>query len=222
MTNIKVITYGTAGYAGFIKNFYINLKSLDIHNFLTIYCLDDICYKQIKDFAVGSEVVRWKTQSDTSKELLGYGKVGYEAIMHEKLRIVHRELSLGNDILYSDSDVFLFSSPIPHLTKCKEDCSFMLDWNGDACAGFFYAKSSVSSQMIFSPCPVVGLKDFDQTLINSKGVDYNILDASLFCNGPLWRGAVCEWGYEPVAVHYNAIEPHKKVNDMKKYGHWVI
>ena len=222
----KIITYGNLGYIEYIKNFYANLKSLDIHSLLTIYCLDDMCYKQVKGFAVGSEIIRWGAQNDTPISLLKYGKAGYETLMHEKLKIVHRELSLGNDILYSDSDVFLLSDPLTHLTKCKKDCSFMLDWNGDACAGFFYAKSSSLSKMIFSPSPLAGLKDFDQTLINNrlqqKDVDYNMLDASLFCNGPIWRGALCQWGGERIAVHYNAIGADIKIEDMKKYGHWII
>tara|TARA_B100002019_G_scaffold30092_2_gene24059 strand:- start:1120 stop:1800 length:681 start_codon:yes stop_codon:yes gene_type:complete len=223
----KIITYGNLGYIEYIKNFYANLKSLDIHSLLTIYCLDDMCYKQVKSFAVGSQVIRWETQSNTPVLLLpNWREAGYEALMYEKLRIVHRELSLGNDILYSDSDVFLFSNPLTRLMKCKKDCSFMLDWDGDACAGFFYAKSSSLSKMIFSPSPVADLRAYDQTLINNrlqqKDVDYNMLDASLFCNGPIWRGALCQWGGERIAVHYNAIGADIKIEDMKKYGHWII
>ena len=102
----------------------------------------------------------------------------------------------------------------------------MLDWNGDACAGLFYAKSSWLSKLIFYPRPVDNLKDFDQTLINNRlnwdGIKYNILDVSKFCNGVVWRGGVSKWGYNPIAVHHHAIEPSKKIDDMEYYKHWLI
>ena len=54
------------------------------------------------------------------------------------------------------------------MMEAYNDVLFMLDWNGDACAGFFYAKSTWLSKLIFSPRSVENLKDFDQTLINAK------------------------------------------------------
>lgn len=222
----KIITYGTSGYSKFIKNFYLNLKQIGIANKLRIYCLDEMCYEDIASFANCSEVIQWIPQKEVPIKLLQYGEVGFAEIMAQKIEIVSHELCLGNNIIYSDSDIFLYENPIPYLEAIKEDCSFMLDWNGDACAGFFYAKSTWLSKLIFSPRSVENLKDFDQTLINAKlnweGIEYNILDAKLFCNGPLWLGAASSWSQAPIAVHYNAMQSSKKVECMQRYGHWLV
>lgn len=222
----KIITYGTSGYSKFIKNFYLNLKQIGIADKLKIFCLDEECYHDTQGFCIDAKVVKWKTEHNTPTKLLQYGESGYSSVMLEKLRIIQQELSQSDEIIYSDSDVFLLSNPIQYLQKLKGDCNFMLDWNGDACAGFFYARSSLMSDMIFAPSSLEGLKDFDQTLINKRlkwgGVLYNTLDARLFCNGPLWRGALSNWSGSPIAVHHNAIQPSEKIASMKRYGHWLL
>lgn len=223
---MKIITYGNCAYTKFIKNFYVNLRNIGIEKLLKIYCLDNLCYEEVCEFAAGAQIIKWEHQANIPSSLLGYGESGYGSIMTEKLNIVYQELSSGNNIFYCDSDIFFYEDPLPHLEQIKEDCSFMLDWNGDACAGLFYAKSSWLCKLILHPRPVDNLKDFDQTLINKRlnwdGIKYNILDPSKFCNGVVWRGGVSKWGYNPIAVHHNAIEPSKKIDDMKYYKHWLI
>ena len=123
---MKIITYGNCAYTSFIKNFYANLKNIGIEKLLKIYCLDNVCYEQVCEFAVGAQVIKWKHQANIPSALLGFGESGYSSIMTEKLNIVYQELCSGNNILYCDCDIFFYEDPLPHLQEIKKDCKMQL------------------------------------------------------------------------------------------------
>ena len=230
MTNIKVITYGNFGYVEFLKNFYVSLDTIGISKDLRIFCLDDESFNLLKDYAVNAEVIRWHS-NNSAERILNFGEEGFGIVMEAKLEIIYQSIQDEPFILYSDADVFFTKNHMSYLDnlmlKTHNDALFMLDWNGDACAGFFCARNSKNCLNLFKPQKVRGLKDFDQTLINKRlrthPIKYENLDAKLFSNGPLWRGAVSKWlPKNHYVAHYNATPNSEKINDMKKYGHWVI
>tara|TARA_R100000008_G_scaffold57890_1_gene35842 strand:- start:5500 stop:6204 length:705 start_codon:yes stop_codon:yes gene_type:complete len=228
--NHKIITYGNLGYVEFLKNFYVNLDRIGISKYLRIFCLDDESFNLLKDYAINAEVVRWHSNNSTEK-ILDYGEEGWDIVMEAKLEIIYQSIQDEPFILYSDADIFFTKNPMSYLDnlmmEAYNDVLFMLDWNGDACAGFFYARNSKNCLNLFKPQNAKEFKDFDQTLINERLRTYPIkhenLDAKLFSNGPLWRGGVSKWRPENHYVaHYNATPNSEKINDMKKYGHWLL
>lgn len=226
--NTKIIACGTSGYLDFLKNFYKNLKQLGIAHHLKIFCLDDEAFHQMNSYARDARVIRYIT--DSPSEMVEFGSDGYHLIMEDKLKIVSQEIEKYDYILYSDTDVFFNRDPLPYIEDLvvndRNDVLFMLDWNGDMCGGFFVAKNCKNCRDLFKPSSVKGLKDSDQTLINNRlqmyPVRYNILDAKLFVNGPLWKGGVSGWSRECFAVHYNAMPQLAKIEAMKRYKHWLL
>ena len=224
----KIITYGTSGYIELLKNFYCNLNKLGIAGSLKIFCLDENAFNQLNIYAKDSDVKMW--QGNTPAHMMEYGEAGYHSVMEAKLQIISQELKESDRILYSDADVFFSRNPIQYLGEAiLHECGdvlFMLDWNGDACAGFFYARNSKNCRDLFKPSSLDGKKDFDQTLINHRlkiyPIKYSMLDARLFSNGPIWRGGVCGWQEDYYVTHHNAVQPNEKIELMKKHGHWLL
>ena len=225
----KIITYGTSGYLEFMKNFYCNLSCLGLSGNLKIFCLDKNCYDEMKDFA-DCDVISWQVD-EVKTDMIEYGAAGYDLIMRAKLEIITKELETSERILYSDSDMFFINDPMNYLDSSMRrkdlDALFMLDWNGEACAGFFYINNSEACKELFKPERVSGQSAFDQTLINKRlqtvGVKHSTLPPSCFPNGLIWRGGVSDWGgIAKFAVHYNATSPFNKKELMQRYGHWVI
>ena len=224
----KIITYGTAGYSDLLRNFYKNLDSLGLSDRLKIFCLDDEVFYNLNTFARKATVIKWISESP--KTMVEYGKYNYHLIMEAKLDIISQELPKHDYILYSDADVFFNKNPLPYLEELSSqkytEAMFMLDWNGDMCAGFFLAKNCKNCEDLFKPESLDEFKDFDQTLINNRlkmyPIKHNILDAKLFSNGPLWRGGVSEWSLDYFVTHHNAISAFKKESVMREYGHWIL
>ena len=125
--NHKIITYGNLGYVEFLKNFYVNLDSIGISKDLRIFCLDDESF-------------------NSTQKILDYGEEGWDIVMEAKLEIIYQSIQDEPFILYSDADIFFTKNPMSYLDnlmmEAYNDVLFMLDWNGDACAGFFYARNS--------------------------------------------------------------------------------
>lgn len=214
----------------FLQNLYLNLKDIGLHKHLKVHCLDEKCYKACSVFMKGIKGVSLVEQPVKPKyRLLEYGKDSYARFMEYKLEAVEEELRNCDYLLYADADVFFAQNPIDDLIDRLGDSeiAFMRDWNGDACAGFFFARGGWLSSMVFKPSPVGKYKDFDQSLINQRlswaRDGWKMLDVSKYCNGPVWRGAVSDWhDAGTMVVHYNGMEPKDKISIMRSKGHWLF
>ena len=177
-----ILTYITSGYIHWFKHLYINLQLLNLHDRLHV-CTSHQMKLPINNVTILSSNIRnGPAQTFGSKE---YGK-----IVNRKHDCILKFYKV-TDVLFLDTDVTLFHSPIPFLKNSKVPL-FLED------SGPFRRKGTLNSGCMYLPRTKYSIKFmssfvkhlkrenslYDQDVLNKyKNFKYSLLDPDLFING---------------------------------------
>ncbi len=166
-TKTKLLSYVNGGYLDFALNWLKYIRELDMQNMVIIYCLDDEsfdCMSKKNDI----ESVRWISPNFHIETTAEFHSKGWDALMWNKMEIVHQLLSAGYNVLYADTDINFLKNPLSDLEKiCEEgnyDVAFQVAGGASICPGFFYAKSNAKTIHLFN----IDREDFKRGYIETN------------------------------------------------------
>lgn len=237
---IKLITLTNDGYMNLTDNLLLSMKKLGIEQQLKIYCIGKKSHDYFKTNYFRNEVV----QIDTEKECdfletwVPYksaqnkdteGKKRWATITSYKMYAIHKELSNGNDVIFTDGDIVFERDPIEYMIDKiggKDNDDELLIQNDEQendkplmCTGFFYMRSNENTINITN-CDMDGFQNDQQYLRRfSKKIKHSFLDLDLFPNGKYFRDKIPA---EPFIIHFNYDISEHKIQRMKSFQKWYV
>jgi hypothetical protein len=177
-----------------------------------------------------------------NQDKVWYGSTSYFQLMLFRTVLVYQMLDCGFNVLFADSDIHFFSTPLPHLTEDNAyDLQFMADSTGVdlidkvleipfANGGFIFMRPTEATKKFLRRVLYFQIyyNRNDQSAINvclfrSDTLEWRILDQKLFANGYTYFREGKEVGDEkPILVHANWVSVKGKEAAMKEKKIWCL
>ena len=187
--NISFVTYTNTGYLNYTKNLILSLEKYNFPLSLTIYCIDQGAYDNLKNIDSNIILKLLNDETNTHPDFIEFYKEGWDTMMLSKLKCIHKELLDYDYVFYTDGDiVFENNYCIQYLLQNIEDYDLLIQNNGDKeyCAGFMFIRSNDTTLDLFDT-KYINMKDFkcDQSYLNSKKdlLNFKVLSQEYFPAG---------------------------------------
>lgn len=239
-SEIKIITLANHGFLNFTKNSIASLERLQTNHQMKVYCVDDLCYNDLKQNYSECELIineHNKSKSNLSVYPRSNSNTnsGFKDIMLMKYPAISDALCNYEYVLFIDSDViFKDDRFLEYLTENikDNDVLFQSETDGsvetiDPCAGLMFIQSNENTLNFFNVDTVVSDKNFienvsDQDYVrkNKNKLKHDYMDVNLFPNGRYFQKYINE--ISPYMIHYNWCRPRQKIKIMRRTGGWFI
>lgn len=237
-TKMEIITLANTGYINLTKNCIKSLDKLGISELLTVYCVDQECYDNIKKEHKKVKLLNSKYNKNISN-LCKYPRkdsmtnTNFKNVVFLKFVSIYDALRESN-LLFVDSDVvFLNEQFLEYLIDNINDNDILFQSETDGqtvnepCSGLMYMKNSSNVKNFFNPSVVINDKEWtesvgDQDYVrgNKSKLKHDYMDVKLFPNGRYFQKHL--GNISPYMVHYNWCRPKQKLKIMKRTGGWFI
>ncbi len=230
------ITITNYGYIPYTINMLKSLNKFNVDKQILIICLDKDSFLFLEN--LGYQVYLFNIDIREFNIFKKNKDFGY--IRYIKFKILHKIISLGYNVLYSDSDIVYLKNPIEKIViweNMKVDVIIQNDGEknnktNNLCVGFIFIKSNektIENFEIKDHTAFEGIKNgkypiYDQTYFNkyiSKNLIINILPLELYPNG-IFFIRNCSKLNNLELVHFNWISGDEKYNKMLKYKMWLV
>ena len=222
--DISFVTYTNSGYLNYTKNLILSLEKCNFPLSLTIYCIDQNAYDNLKNLDYNIIPKLLNDETNTHSDFIEFYKEGWNTMMLSKLKCIHKELIDYDYVFYTDSDiVFENNYCIQYLVDNLYNCDMLVQNNGnkDFCAGFMFLKSNDTILELFDTKDI-DMDKFkcDQSYLISKKdcISYRVLSQEYFPAGKFYYGNYVN--IYPWIIHFNWSIGTKKIDKMHFHEKW--
>jgi len=225
------------GYAtsGIVENWYRSIERCELRSKVLLVVLDTVAQDYLTKR--GIPTVRWNANSMAPPATaVCFRAEGWRDITFSKIRLVHRLLAAGKNVLFSDVDIVVLKNPFASMLSANVDIAIQSDVPGDChcddwskasvCSGFYLVRSNQKTIHAFN-CDrddVAGIER-DQQLLHyriatQQEMSSAILPRHRFPNGSYWE---MQKNADPTIIHYNwCVGVDEKISRMKRDGNWFV
>ena len=222
-SQILILTYVTRSYRHWFDHFYLNLQLLHLHTLLHV-CTNAPMQLPTPNVTVLRPLLASSSDSGTAAS---FGSRAWGRIVNEKHLCVHK-FYRQSDLLFLDSDVTLFRSPLPYLRRQYTGKPLFMEDSGP-----FRPKPTLNTGCMFLPCTrdswafVDGFLQHlrlerrrnDQDVLNMhKPEHFGLLRDDLFVNGYRFYEARNACGGRIVRSNVMLVHHNWIAGDLRKWN----
>ena len=222
--DISFVTYTNSGYLNYTKNLILSLEKCNFPLPLTIYCVDQEAYDNLKNLDYNIIPKLLNDETNTHSDFIEFYKEGWNTMMLSKLKCIHKELIDYDYVFYTDGDiVFENNFCIQYLVDNLHDYDMLVQNNGNKefCAGFMFLQSNDTILELFDTKDI-DMDKFkcDQSYLISKKdcISYRVLSQEYFPAGKFYYGNYVN--IYPWIIHFNWSIGTKKIDKMHFHEKW--
>lgn len=233
-----MVTLTNSGYLLYTLNLLKSLRPYGLDKKVFIVCMDTpvantLCQRGYHAYSENKE---------TLSRFCPWNTKGYDEICYMKLRVIHRLLSMGKNVLLVDGDVVFRKNPIDALIKWSTPPVYDVYVQNDSqrnndltnlCTGYMWIRATPKTQEAYDCISTEGQERYrrcafdnnDQTYFNQyvKPVcNVRALPLEEYPNGKMFLENKDRILKQCVLVHFNWLKGHQKLVTMKQHGMWLL
>ena len=234
---MKFITLTNNGYLEYTRNLIESLRRIDVRQ--PSECGEAGCvFEPLKVYCIGKE--SYDNLEYDNKELLEEDcpedfqqfRVGeWNKVMLQKMNIIHKEISKGEDVIYTDGDIVWLNNRFQKDFLNRLDDNDILFQNdkqddnddGQLCCGLMCVKSNEKTRDLFD-ISKIKTEEFkcDQIYFNDNKdkFQYDKMPLKKYPNGQYYWNNHSK--LNPYGIHFNYVIGNVKKDFIKKFNYWFI
>lgn len=234
---MKFITLTNNGYLDYTRNLIESLRRIDVKQ--PSECGEAGCvFEPLKVYCIGQEC--YDNLDYDNKELLNEDCPGdfqqfregeWNKVMLQKMNIIHKEISKGENVIYTDGDIVWLNNRFQKdfLNRLDDnDILFQNDMQNDTddgqlCCGLMCVKSNETTRGLFD-ISKIKTEEFkcDQIFFNDNKdkFTYDKMPLKKYPNGQYYWNNHSK--LNPYGIHFNYVIGNIKKDFMKQFNYWFI
>ena len=238
-----MVTLTNSGYLLYTLNLLKSLQPFGLDKKILIICMDTPVAEtlQQRGYHAHSE------NQESLSRFCPWNTKGYDEICYMKLRVIHKLLSMGKNVLLVDGDVVFRKNPLEDLKRLQasnpsDPSAYDVYVQNDAqrdqdttnlCTGYMWIRATPVTLQAYDCVSPEGQERYrrcafdnnDQTYFNKYAKPVTrvyALPLEDYPNGKMYLENKAKIHHQCVLVHFNWLKGHEKLVTMKRHGMWLL